>query len=684
MPRPTRRRQRGGASDQYILDTINPITLESQNVVFRVPNPESKFVVITYWWGRNNGNKNLHRPCPPAVLPEGTKVTKYDEMIEGPGGWLETCQAAGVNYMAVEYDQFSKDKKYQEAINAKPYFIKKALELCAPRAVVYIDGDMTVNRYPAIFDMEDVDFMARNWNCDPRGKCDYEDNPGADFYTFETSGGIMYFGQTPQARSLLDVWIKATEEAEMAGKADDRILSLIFNNSRLYLPLNFIQLPIEYLWLSIYYDSYMDMSPMKFIDRKTKKRILINPRDYIFIEHPHCLTPEEIARDKSCSKTKSRQPETYNRNVTNRVVNREGGWFHDYIFFENDDQAKAFLPYYYYVGTHPTLYIEEEYDENTDETIEYDIPLFYHVPYTLHYGGTKRINYNEVAMRNRVNVDKLTKQLKSEPKDIDCIEGEISLKAPCKIIKKKPNPLTYVLLFLQRGHNVLYIPENVRPEYLSAVVENANNGANQFITVNNSIMKNPNNPEELYSEYILSIPADAPIYFSASSRILLHLLHMCRSLEDLPTLFNSSFIFLTRIRCMWVARPAYAAPPANMAGAAAPPVNVQIVEPINVAGAAAPPAAAPPVNVAGAAAPPLPKPEFLEPQPILKKSAIFNQVGSNLANALINPQTEEEQNAAVEIIVAATPAPSNENENKLKGGRRRKQKTRKNLRRRRA
>lgn len=218
-------RQNTSISDtQYIHSIIDPTALGQPNVVYNIINPESHFVVITYWWGRGNPNRNLYQPCHPAPVPEGTKLKTYDEMIEGHGGWIETCHRAGVNYMAVEYDQFRVDKEYQLAINAKPYFIKKALELCNGRAVVYIDGDMTVNRYPAIFDLQDVDFMARNWNCDPRGKCDFEDNPGADFYTFETSGGIMYFGPTPQAHSLLDIWIQTTELPEMVGKADDRIL----------------------------------------------------------------------------------------------------------------------------------------------------------------------------------------------------------------------------------------------------------------------------------------------------------------------------------------------------------------------------------------------------------------------------------------------------------------------------
>lgn len=35
---------------------------------------------------------------------------------------------------------------YQMAINAKPLFIKKALDLCGGRGCLYIDGDMFVNK----------------------------------------------------------------------------------------------------------------------------------------------------------------------------------------------------------------------------------------------------------------------------------------------------------------------------------------------------------------------------------------------------------------------------------------------------------------------------------------------------------------------------------------------------------
>ena len=52
---------------------------------------------------------------------------KFQDMI---ARWEQTCAAANCNYLAVEYDYFSRNKLYQLAINAKPLFIKHALQLC--------------------------------------------------------------------------------------------------------------------------------------------------------------------------------------------------------------------------------------------------------------------------------------------------------------------------------------------------------------------------------------------------------------------------------------------------------------------------------------------------------------------------------------------------------------------------
>jgi hypothetical protein len=151
---------------------------------------------------------------------------KFETMI---AEWEAQCIRVGVNHMAIEYKDFAVAGGYQKAINAKPMFIEAALAACAPRAVLYIDGDMSVNSYPHVFDMDDVDFMARGWNIDPRSSSKYlRGDIFVDPYVFETSGGIMYFSQSPEARGLLRAWIKQTGMSYEAGKADDRIISLIF------------------------------------------------------------------------------------------------------------------------------------------------------------------------------------------------------------------------------------------------------------------------------------------------------------------------------------------------------------------------------------------------------------------------------------------------------------------------
>ena len=49
-------------------------------------------------------------------------------------------------------------------------------------------------------------------------------------------------------------WIKESSLPRNSNKADDRILSLIFYTKKLMLPMNTIQLPIEYLWLTLDYN----------------------------------------------------------------------------------------------------------------------------------------------------------------------------------------------------------------------------------------------------------------------------------------------------------------------------------------------------------------------------------------------------------------------------------------------
>ena len=90
---------------------------------------------------------------------------KFQDMISK---WENECGKHNCNYLQIEYPDFTGPGGYQRAINAKPLFIRHALNLCDNRSVLYIDGDMFIRKYPHIFDMDNVDFMARGWNVDPR------------------------------------------------------------------------------------------------------------------------------------------------------------------------------------------------------------------------------------------------------------------------------------------------------------------------------------------------------------------------------------------------------------------------------------------------------------------------------------------------------------------------------------
>ena len=290
----------------------------------------------------NTQNKNNVNQAILAIFKKKDEVTKksiYDKLIDllqyKPPimyedmitEWENSCKEKNCNHMAVEFPAFAKDTKgYQNAINAKPRFIKKALEVCEGRSVLYIDGDMYIRQYPAIFDMKNVDFMARGWNIDPRSSYQMLDSISYDPYSFETSGGIMFFLNSYEAIKLLYLWISTMELPVMKGKADDRVLSLIFNTQSVLLWIRIIQLPIEYLWLTLGYDERLN-SELYYNDDLMRKTIIV--------EHPECLTSEDTASGAGSSS--NRQPKYYEfiENITPCVETT-----HEYIMFK--DLVNAF------------------------------------------------------------------------------------------------------------------------------------------------------------------------------------------------------------------------------------------------------------------------------------------------------------------------------------------------------
>jgi hypothetical protein len=144
-------------------------------------NPDSKFIICSYWWGRGNVNKN------------STRKLTYDAQINR---LIEQCRKLKINYCFTEYSVFVENKiPYQICIGLKGSFIERCIEQFQ-KTIVYIDTDMQVVQYPTLFDI-DADCFFLNWN-------EYQLNC-YNPYQVELPGGIMAFGNTFGSKALLKV-----------------------------------------------------------------------------------------------------------------------------------------------------------------------------------------------------------------------------------------------------------------------------------------------------------------------------------------------------------------------------------------------------------------------------------------------------------------------------------------------
>jgi hypothetical protein len=412
------------------------------------------------------------------------EATKFEDMIDT---WINMCKSVGCNYIVEEYPEFAFPGKYQLAINLKPLFIKEALLTAGAqgRGVLYIDGDMTIKRYPDLFDMPSVDFMARGWNVDPRGSMNYlRDDVCFDPYIFETSGGTMYFAPTRQAILLLKQWAKVSAQPDMQGKADDRILSMVFTTGRQNEAISSIQLPIEYLWLN---DAY---------DFQKKEDVM---QDRIYIEHPACLTAEETAREQGASA--SREPPKYEEVVTDMIdCAQPGGVFYEYVFFTERRFVESFEPYLNYLRRAKT---------NKGE------PFYKIVGFEEHYGRYNKVAYKNMEKSNAIDVK--------------------TLPAP-EMLAKLPQDTTIPMIIacFKNGNDVLI--GDYQGEYSATYDLMAENIGDQHLTPYQRKIK---------------LDVTKPIYMSGLNPVLIHLLMMCETLEDINQHYHESFMFASRIRAWW-------------------------------------------------------------------------------------------------------------------------------------
>lgn len=451
----------------------------------------------------------------------------YEEMIDK---WENECKNSKCNYLSVEYPEFTRPGGYQLAINAKPLFIKKCLELCEGRGVLYIDGDMYIRKYPKIFDMPDVDFMARGWNIDPRASDRIVESITVDPYTFETSGGTMFFSQSFESKRLLELWIEQTAKPINSGKADDRILSLIINTRNLLLNMKIIQLPIEYLWLTLYYDEYL-------IDYEYYDWDYTLMTNSIFIEHPECLTSEETASGKGAAS--NRLPKHYG--FIDKYITPISEQFFEYAFFPNKEMTDAYKDYVnvlnilsYTDDGNPKL----EYNRGDDSYSLIDERPFYVTKY-----DNKMGKYNSIC-------DKIMRDSKK-------IQYSITQEDPYEIIIDYDPAL--IINLMSRGKKVIYypIPKNLEQKLTNTdkeIIRNFYALSSSPMYSNMEFIFTPvfsfvNNPQNTADYFRVGINSSKPILFSGNNPILTILISMFYDLEDLSYfMFHGCYYFISRIR----------------------------------------------------------------------------------------------------------------------------------------
>jgi hypothetical protein len=544
---------------QKLIENKN-LNITEQNFI----NKNSKFIIITYWWGRGRINSNTQVPCKELhylgynwQLKDGKKLKKepdtFDNMIKK---WENYCISNNCNYFSQEYPEFTEPGGYQLAINAKPLFIKKVLDTLKNMgkediSVVYIDGDMTVNKYPHIFDMKNVDYMARGWNIDPRSNVHYKTAPCFDPFTFETSGGIMYFANNDYARTLLNMWNKWSFMKKFEGKADDRILSMLINSKQLYVNFNILQLPMEYLWLT---DAYQPQDERdEYLDQKH-----FNRKDIIF-EHPACLTTEESAREQGAAN--DRQPAYYDKLVENNVeCQSEGGILNEFIVFDTLAQATEWNKYLQYISSDDASLGKNNEGEHI-------------IPYYIKKFKESWGNKTDFAIKNTEKLQKIKNYLK-ENTDIDKYDlfyliydsEKIEINKDKIYIKKESQIIFYILTLLDLKKMVIYIPNkyiiNNIPAFnnlktgTSPTKLKTNSSSLSNISLKN-ILKNKDKYELICNikNHELQYPIideKNPIFFHHTSTKLYKLLRMSKNISEFNVYLKQCALYVQLIRCKFI------------------------------------------------------------------------------------------------------------------------------------
>jgi hypothetical protein len=234
-------------------------------------------VFVTYWWAKSKHDTNPNTTYDHLEKKDTNRALTYFDTTEQ---LRRDVESKGL----VFYAKRKRFGDYQSNINYKPRFIKECLRKFK-QPVVYLDSDLRVYKRPELFlspsTTRNVDFMALNWN--------------GDRLPFETAGPVFYFGNTPNATTLLDAWIRLTDMETHRGKADDRLLAMAFATENASSWCNYRWFPPTYLYFPAYFSNI--------------------PKHKVVIGHPYDSTSETDAH-RRFGTAKNRVPSNYTRVIS--------------------------------------------------------------------------------------------------------------------------------------------------------------------------------------------------------------------------------------------------------------------------------------------------------------------------------------------------------------------------------
>lgn len=186
-------------------------------------NNNSNFIIISYFWGRENKNKN------------SVKGLTYGQQVDRLIG---NCRSLNINYCIAEYPIFAQKGLYQIALGLKGHFILRMMEKFSEYNVIFIDSDLQILRYPYLFEI-DADCFFLNWNMYDTGCF----NP----YQLELPGGILGFGKSYNARVMLK--ILNNYMIHHLHLAEDKSMSGIITRHFMSTYLRCIWVPMNYMYM---------------------------------------------------------------------------------------------------------------------------------------------------------------------------------------------------------------------------------------------------------------------------------------------------------------------------------------------------------------------------------------------------------------------------------------------------